>query len=142
MSDCKATKELNDCHFCASQHTEDCTDTTNRTMREFGTGATRDGLEGKLDYEGFLSPIVLERYAQYLDHHRVQADGNLRDSDNWQGGMPRSVYMKSLMRHVLDVWKEHRGYESREGLEDALCGVIFNAMGYLFEILHNRSIDE
>ena len=104
-------------------------------MREFATGATRDSEEGKLDYEGFLSPLVLERYAQYMNKHRVQADGKLRASDNWQKGIPRDAYMQSLWRHFFDVWKEHRGLKSREGLENALCAVIFNAMGYLFEEL-------
>lgn len=104
-------------------------------MREFKTGATRDEDAEKYDLEGFLSPIVLERFAEYMHKHRQQADGKLRDSDNWQKGMPKNAYMKSGLRHVHDWWKEHRGYPSREGLEAALCAVIFNAMGYLFEIL-------
>ena len=67
-------------------------------IRTFNTGATRDSDEGKLDFEGFLSPLVIERYAEYLNAHRVQSDGKLRDSDNWQNGMGLSVYMKSLWR--------------------------------------------
>jgi len=35
----------------------------------------------------------------------------------------------------MDWWKEHRGFPSREGIISALCGVIFNASGYLLEIL-------
>jgi hypothetical protein len=64
-------------------------------MREFETGATRNPEEGKLDYEGFLSPLVLECYAKYMHEHRLQSDGKLRDSDNWQKGIPKEVYMKS-----------------------------------------------
>jgi len=30
------------------------------TIRQFTTGATRDTSDGKLDYEGFISPLVLE----------------------------------------------------------------------------------
>ena len=104
-------------------------------MRTFDTGATRDTETGKLDYEGFLSPLVLERFAEYMNKHRVQADGTLRDSDNWQKGIPKEAYMKSGWRHFMDWWKEHRGHESREGLEEALCAVIFNAQGYLHEVL-------
>lgn len=104
-------------------------------MRTFDTGATRDKEEGKLDYEGFVSPLVLERFAQYMDKHRVQADGTLRDSDNWQKGIPKEAYMKSGWRHFVDWWKEHRGYPSREGMEDAICALIFNAQGYLHEHL-------
>jgi len=108
-------------------------------MRTFKTGATRDDETNKLDFEGFFSPQVMERYAQYMHKHRIQPDGNLRDSDNWQRGMTRDSYMKSGWRHFFGWWKEHRGLVSRDGLEDALCGVIFNASGYLFEVLNERS---
>lgn len=104
-------------------------------MRTFETGATRDTDAGKPDYEGFLSPLVLERYGRYMAKHRVQADGSLRESDNWQKGIPPDTYIKSAWRHFMDWWMEHRGHLSREGLEDALCGVLFNAMGYLHEHL-------
>ena len=103
--------------------------------RNFETGAYRDTEEGKLDYEGFLSPIVLEEFAKYMDVHRKQSNGVMRDSDNWQLGIPKDTYMKSGWRHFMDWWMEHRGYKSREGLKWALCGVIFNAQGYLLEIL-------
>ena len=53
-------------------------------MRTFDTGATRDSDNDKLDYEGFLSPLVLRRYAEYLHKHRKQSDGKIRTSDNWQ----------------------------------------------------------
>jgi hypothetical protein len=107
-------------------------------MRQFKTGATRDTEENKYDFEGFLSPEVLERYAQYMHKHRHQTDGKLRDSDNWQKGIPKDVYMKSAFRHFMDWWKEHRGLKSREGIEDALCGVLFNTMGYLYEHLKDK----
>lgn len=106
-----------------------------KNIRTFKTGATRDTEEGKYDYEGFLSPVVLQAYGKYMHKHRKQSDGKLRDSDNWQKGILRDVYLKSLWRHFMDVWSEHRGVTSRDGIEDALCGVIFNAMGYLFEYL-------
>jgi hypothetical protein len=102
-------------------------------IRQFETGATRDTDEGKFDYEGFLSPLVLERYAEYMHKHRFQSDGNLRDSDNWQNGIPQDAYMKSMWRHFFDVWKEHRGIPSKDGKNEALCALLFNVMGYLFE---------
>ena len=104
-------------------------------MRTFETGATRDSDEGKLDYEGFLSPLVLQRYAEYMHKHRKQSDGSMRDSDNWQKGMPLNVYIKSAWRHFHDWWMEHRGLPSREGLEEALCALMFNTMGYLHQVL-------
>lgn len=107
-------------------------------MRVFKTGATRDTEQNKLDFEGFISPIVLERYAQYMNKHRIQADGKKRESDNWQKGMPKDAYMKSGWRHFHDWWLEHRGYKSRDGLEDALMGLLFNVMGYALEVLKEK----
>lgn len=107
-------------------------------MRKFKTGATRDEDKEKIDPEGFLSPVVLKAFCEYMHGHRKQADGKLRESDNWQKGIPKDVYMKSLWRHFLDLWLEHRGEKSREGVEDALCGILFNAMGYFHEYLKDK----
>jgi len=104
-------------------------------IRVFETGATRDTDKGKHDPEAYLSPRALERYFEYMTKHRHQADGQLRDGDNWQRGIPLTTYAKSMWRHFFDFWKEHRGLPSREGIEDALCAIIFNAMGYLHEII-------
>ncbi len=103
-------------------------------MRTFNTGATRDSDETKPDYEGFLSPLVIVRFGVYMNKHRVQADGGLRDSDNWQKGIPTDAYMKSAWRHFLDVWLAHR-LGAGPGLEDALCALLFNVQGYLHELL-------
>lgn len=105
------------------------------SARKFDTGATRDTDKGKYDYEGFLSPMVLQSFAEYMNRNREQSDGKLRDSDNWQKGIPKDVYIKSMWRHFMDVWLEHRGYESRGGLKEALNGLLFNVMGYYYEIL-------
>ena len=108
------------------------------TGRYFATGAYRDTDAGKNDYEGYLSPLVIEAFGDYMTRHRLQSDGHLRDSDNWQQGIPREQYMKSLWRHFLDLWKEHRGYPSRDGIDEAICGLLFNAMGYYHELLKER----
>jgi len=107
-------------------------------MREFSSGATRDDDTTKDDLEGFLDPLVLQRFAQYMTKHRKQADGKLRASDNWKKGIPKDAYIKSAWRHFMDWWMEHRGYKSREGIEDALCALLFNVQGYLYEILKVR----
>ena len=107
-------------------------------VRKFETGATRDTDVGKYDYEGFYSPLVMERFAQYMNKHRKQSDGNLRDSDNWQKGIPLNAYMKSGYRHFFDWWKQHRGYKGQDTLEESLCALIFNAQGYLFELLKKK----
>ena len=104
-------------------------------VRIFDSGATRDQDDEKIDFEGFLSPTVLEEFGKYMLKHQTQTNGELRSSDNWQKGMPRDVYMKSAWRHFHDWWMEHRGYESREGVKDALNGLLFNIMGYMYELL-------
>lgn len=46
--------------------------------------------------------------------------------------------MKSGWRHFMDWWMEHRGFPSREGIEDAICALIFNASGYLATLLTDK----
>ena len=113
-------------------------------FRTFDTGATRDTDADKLDFESFLSPLVLRRFAQYMHENRRMGDGNLRSSDNWQQGIPRDQYMKSLERHLMDMWAIHRGFplaSDEPDIEQALCGVLFNSMGYLFEVLKQNYED-
>lgn len=112
------------------------------TIRTFSTGATRDTNSGKYDPEGFLSPAVLMEFCRYMHANRVQSDGTLRDSDNWQKGIPLDAYMKSLLRHVFDLWMIHRtGHAVRPEtgedvtLHDALGGCLFNVQGYWHESL-------
>lgn len=107
-------------------------------IRRFETGATRDLDDSKLDYEGFLSPAVLQRYAEYMHANRVQPDGSVRSGDNWQKGIPQDAYMKSGFRHFMDWWLIHRGLSGREDQETAICALLFNAMGYLHELLRQR----
>ena len=117
-------------------------------MREFDTGATRDSDVNKYDYDGFLSPLVLERYAKYMHKHRKQADGKLRDSGNWKKGIPIAQYMKSKWRHFIDTWKWFRlRSDAKLGTMDAeesLCAELFNTMGILHEILNGEveKVDE
>lgn len=108
-----------------------------QVMRQFETGATRNVDVDQLDYEGFLSPLSLWAFASYMHKNRFQADGNIRDSDNWQKGIPVDSYRKSLIRHVMDVWLNERGFShlSREDTVTALCAILFNAGGMLHELL-------
>jgi len=109
-------------------------------MREYVSGATRDNVEDKPNYEGFLSPLVLEEFGRYMHQHRHQADGKVRDGDNWQKGIPTDDYMDSLIRHMMDIWLHHRGYpeKAREDLKEALCAVMFNVQGLLYNLLLER----
>ena len=109
-------------------------------VRTFATGATRDTDEGKLDYRGFLHPLVLKRYAEFMHLNRKLKDGTLRASDNWTKGIGRQAYASSLYRHHQDVQLHMAGEPQAAGedLETALCAVVFNAMGLLLEVLKGR----
>jgi hypothetical protein len=111
----------------------------------FEGGATREVDVEKLDYEGFLNPLVLERFAKYMHRHRHQADGELRESDNWQSGMPINRYMKSLMRHVMELWIWHRtglvrekGERDPQDVEEILAAIYFNVGGIMWELLRRK----
>jgi len=106
-------------------------------IRKFKSGATRDTDEGKIDYAGFLHPKVIEAFGKYMHKHRMQTDGSMRASDNWKKGMPRDELFKSGMRHFMDWWLEHEGFASREGMMDALMGLMFNVQGYALEVIRD-----
>lgn len=111
--------------------------------RTFVTGATRDQDTTKLDYEGFVSPLVWSRYAAYMHECRLRniPEGmKIRESDNWQKGIPRDAYMKSHLRHTMDLWMWHRNWSflTDKQIEDTLCAILFNVQGYLHELLKER----
>ena len=120
-----------------------------KEIREWVSGGKRDTDEGKLDIEGFLSPVVLKRYAQYMDKHRTMRDGSKRESDNWQKGFGESLHehfcicIKSLFRHFMDLWTIHRrepdGINHYEETEESLCAIMFNAMALLHRLLKNKN---
>lgn len=105
---------------------------TTPPIRTFATGATRDTDDGKIDFDGFLSAPVLRAFGAYMHKHRIQSDGTLRDSDNWQKGIPREQYRKSAFRHFLEWWEAHR---NGEDVTEKACAVLFNLMGDLHEHL-------
>jgi hypothetical protein len=116
--------------------------------RTFATGATRDADTNKLAYEGFISPIVLRRYAEYMHMCRLRniPEGQtIRAPDNWQKGITRNAYAESGIRHMVEWWLIHDGFEARDekgnvlALEDVLCAIMFNVMGYLFETLKAKN---
>lgn len=109
-------------------------------LRKFESGATRDDDTLKNDYEAFLDPLVIEAYGNYMSKHRNQG-GILRDGDDWQKGFGEAhfdVCIKSAWRHFLDFWMEHRGIKSREDIDSAICGLLFNVMAYYSKMLRNR----
>ena len=114
-----------------------------KPIRQYETGATRDTDSNKLKYEGFISPLVEKRFAEYMHLHRKQSDGSMRAPDNWQKGIPLDDYVDSLVRHVQDLRLHHDGFASAatdKDLESVLCAIRFNVDGYLFELLKNRVV--
>ena len=137
-------------------------------IRKFSSGATRDTDNGKNDYEGFNNPLVEKRFGDYMTVHRVQTDGSLRDSDNWQHGMGKDVMIKSLHRHFMDLWAIHRGYyvfkERIDGkeithyfiklpdmlpdtykpvtIDDCCGGIRFNNNGYWLENINEEELHD
>lgn len=103
-------------------------------IRTFATGATRDTDTNKLDFDGFLCPLVLERYAEYMHANRKMADGSMRGSDNWKSGIPQDVYRKSGWRHFFSFWKHCLSGNKPLAIVDA-CGILFNIMGWMHEEL-------
>ncbi len=114
-----------------------------RNTRQFSSGANRDTNEDKFNYEGFISPIVLHSFAKYMHANRFLKDGTIRDGDNWQKLFGATidehlnVCIDSLLRHVMDLWLNHRGYHETalETTENALNGVLFNTMAYYHGLL-------
>lgn len=110
-------------------------------MREFSTGATRNPDRDRPDYEGFLSPAVIEEFGRFMHDKRFLKDGSMRDSDNWQKGIPQDSYIKSGFRHFVEWWRMHRN-RNKQGftysgvdMKEALTALMFNVMGYLHEEL-------
>ena len=104
------------------------------SMTSFNSGATRTS-EPLEDYEGFLSPAVIREFGRYMAHHRMQADGEVRSSDNWQKGIAKKRYMRSMWRHFLDVWADWRNDRIGDALLDSLCALFFNVQGMILEVL-------
>ena len=106
-------------------------------IRTFDTGATRSPLGDKLQYEGYLHPLVLQRFAQYMKKHQTDSAGNQREADNWQKGIPVESLMDSKWRHDMDVWLHYRncGEHAVEPVQEALCAVLFNTMALLLHEL-------
>lgn len=72
-----------------------------------------------------------------------QADGTTRAPDNWKLGMPKQEFAESLLRHTFEFWEliEEHGQHvevSGQAIEEKLCAILFNAQGYLHELLREE----
>lgn len=112
------------------------------SIKQFKSGATRNIDVNKFDYEAFVNPEALHAFGEYMHSHRKQRDGSLRDGDNWQKGIPFRTYVKSLVRHTIDLWRMDRGYDvvnpdtgQPHTKQELCCAIVFNAFGYLKELI-------
>ncbi len=112
--------------------------TAGPTIRTFESGAIRSALGNKLQYSGYLNPLVLKRYAEYMKKHQTLPDGSQRAADNWQLGCGElKNILDSKDRHDMDVKLHIGGYskEATEDLEESLCAVMFNTMAMLKQVM-------
>lgn len=101
-------------------------------MRVFDTGATRDQDETKLEYKGFISPLAMKAFAEYMHKHRYQSDGKIRDADNWQKGIPLEAYESSLIRHTFEWWGFLQKGD-RDSMDEVANAMMFNLQGWIHE---------
>jgi len=113
--------------------------------REFESGAIRDNNTDKLDYDEATHPLVEMSFGEFMHGHTYLRDGTRRPADNWQKGIPRKEYMKSMKRHMMDAWALHHDIVVKDRtdghlvtLEEALNAMKFNINGYILELLKGR----
>ena len=87
--------------------------------------------------EATAKPLGKPVVRTYMLSCQYLKDGTLRSSDNWQKGIPVSAYMKSLLRHVIELWTQYRT-DPASISEETLCATLFNAQGILHETLKER----
>ena len=116
-----------------------------KEIRKFGTDASRDTDEGKIQYARHLSPEVIKFFCEYMHKHRKLPDGSIREPDNWKKGFPKQSYVDSGFRHFIEMWSLHEKRNTKdltkkesEELKEALCGIMFNAIGHLHEELKDK----
>lgn len=103
-----------------------------KSIRTFETGATRDTNTDKLDYKGFLSMIAINQFAEYMHKNRKQADGSMRNSDNWKLGIDIASYEESLTRHFFEFLTALEKGDRDKAYEIAPA-IFFNLQGWMHE---------
>ena len=79
-------------------------------IRKFESGASRNSNSGKFEYYKFINPINEFSFAKYMHSKRYLDNGELRDSDDWQKGIPQDSLLDSLTRHIKELELLHMGY--------------------------------
>jgi hypothetical protein len=140
-------------------------DNTKGEIRQFESGATRDTASGKIEYHGFRHPLLEHSFGEYMNKHRIQSNGELRDSNNWWKGWDKEISLQSLCRHLADLEAIHAGYDVYKlkvdgvekteyvnkgfmpngfgkhefvSLDDCINAIKFNCNAYLLEHMKNE----
>jgi len=118
-------------------------DQKGNSMNTFDTGATRSEDTVRDDPDGYMSWPFMQMYFEYMTKNRVQADGAVRESDNWQKGIPKDRYMKGAYRHFMHWWARHRGHTvndpmAADNIEEDMSALFFNLQGYAHELLKEK----
>lgn len=104
-------------------------------MRQFATGAIRDNSTDKPEYFGYTSWRTMKQFGAYMLRHQKQANGQMRDADNWKKGIPLEVYQQSLTRHFVDWAAElEEAKSSPETAMDLALAMKFNLDGWIHEM--------
>ena len=114
-------------------------------MRKTKTGAIRNNDKGKIDYV-HISSIADRCFCEYMHAHMTQADGKIREADNWKKGMPFKWYKKSFLGHIQDVKMLMEGnnvMEDGKAIEifEALMGAKFNMDGMIHTLMKGYKFD-
>lgn len=89
---------------------------SNEKNREFGLGAQRDGVTGK-GSPVLISPYFIERVAKHLERGAKKYCPR-----NWEKGMPLSVYLDSLLRHIMAL---QMGDDGEDHAAAVGCNIMF-----------------
>lgn len=120
----------------------------NGKIRTSATGATRDTSQNKLEIGDYICPEVLIAFSEYMFKHQFQSDGTKRSGNNHKkgfGSTPKEtmdICFASYIRHTLDLWMEHDGFESRDGMIEAMGGAFFNLMDFWAAWLKQQKLEE
>lgn len=120
----------------------------NGTTRISSTGATRDTSINKMELSKYMCPEVLLEFGKYMLKHQIQSDGSKREGDNHKKGFGSThqetmdICFASLLRHIFDIWMEQDGFDSRDGIDEALGGSLFNLMDYWSALLKKRKEEQ
>lgn len=115
-------------------------------MIQLKTGATRSDNSTKPDYRGFISPLAIMMFGEYMLRHQIQADGKPRASDNWKKGLPIERYVESKVRHDVAFWrlweallKDPTNEALRLELEEEISACYFNVQGFMHEWMRAKT---